>query len=154
MFSCTVRSPYSPKRCAMYPIWSLTARDSCWTSWPATRALPPVGCISPQSIRRVVVFPAPSGPTRPKISPRAIVRSRWSTAVSAPKRRVNPWISMMGASPVIASIQHDLRIRRHIGLQLALGILQFDLHPVHQLYPLLLRLNLLGRELGLRRDES
>ena len=50
-------------------------------SSPATRALPSVGSIRPHSMRRVVVLPAPSGPTSPKISPSATDRFRRSTAV-------------------------------------------------------------------------
>ena len=53
-------------------------------------------------MRSVVVFPAPSGPTRPKISPSATVRLRWSTAVSAPKRRVRSRVSMIGSIGCIA----------------------------------------------------
>ena len=53
----------------MYPIWSFTACDSRAASWPATSALPSLGSIRPHSMRSVVVLPAPSGPTSPKISP-------------------------------------------------------------------------------------
>ena len=37
---------------------------------------PPSGRITPASMRMVVVLPAPSGPTRPKISPRSTVKLR------------------------------------------------------------------------------
>ncbi len=40
------------------------------TSTPATFKVPPEGGKSPQSMRNVVVLPAPFGPSRPKISPR------------------------------------------------------------------------------------
>ena len=40
------------------------------TSYPATKAFPEVGLLSPQSIRMAVVFPAPLAPRKPKISPR------------------------------------------------------------------------------------
>src|ERR1039457_2557206 len=157
MFSSTVRSWYKPKRCAMYPIWSSPAPAPRPPVWPATRALPSLGSISPHSMRSVVVLPAPSGPTSPKISPLATVRSRWSTAVSVPKRLVRPLVSMMVSMilSMVASIppQQYFRIRRHVGLQLAARILHLDLYPVHQLHPLLLRLDLLRRELRLRGDK-
>src|SRR5580698_7116054 len=50
-------------------------------------------------------------------------------------------------------LQQNVRVRRHVGLQLPLRILHLDLDPVNQLDSLLLRLNLLGRELRLGRDE-
>ena len=45
----------------------LRARST--TSWPATTARPPVGLSTVLRIRRVVVLPAPLGPSSPKISP-------------------------------------------------------------------------------------
>ena len=154
MFSSTVRSWYSPKRCAMYPIWSFTACDSFAASCPATSALPSVGSISPHSMRSVVVLPAPSGPTSPKISPRATSRFRWSTAVSCAEapRQVASFDDRFARLHLLT--QQNLRIRRHVRFQLVLRILHLDLDPVHQLHPLLLRLNLLRRELRLRRDEA
>src|SRR2546425_7691663 len=74
----------------MYPMRALTASGSRATSAPATTAVPSVGVSAPHSMRISVVLPAPSGPTSAKISLCATERSRWSTAISAPKRRVNP----------------------------------------------------------------
>ena len=47
---------------------------------PPTTADPDVGTTRVVSIPAVVVFPAPLGPRRPKISPVPTVRSRPSTA--------------------------------------------------------------------------
>jgi len=44
----------------------------------------------------VVVFPAPLGPSRPKISPFSIARFRPSTAVRLPNLCVRSWISIAG----------------------------------------------------------
>ena len=48
--------------------------------------LPLVADSSPQSMRKVVVLPAPLGPRRPKISPRRTSKLTWSTATKSPKR--------------------------------------------------------------------
>jgi hypothetical protein len=48
-----------------------TSSRSRTTSWPATRALPPVGRTSVQSMLMVVVLPAPLGPRKPNTSPPA-----------------------------------------------------------------------------------
>src|SRR5207244_4354518 len=49
-------------------------------SAPVILAIPLVGRTRPQSIRIVVVFPAPFAPRNPKIVPGAISRERFSTA--------------------------------------------------------------------------
>ena len=53
-------------------------------STSATDAVPALGTIRVGSIPTVVVFPAPLGPRRQKISPARTVRSRPSTAVTDP----------------------------------------------------------------------
>jgi len=55
-----------------------------------------VGRKNAVSIRIVVDLPAPSGPTRPKISPSATSRSRPSTATTSPNVRRRPWAWMAG----------------------------------------------------------
>jgi hypothetical protein len=52
---------------------------------PATVAEPAVAEISVPSIRTVVVLPAPFGPRKPSISPRATLNDTSSTAVRPPK---------------------------------------------------------------------
>ena len=63
---------------------------------PATRALPPDGRSRPHSMRKMVDLPAPFGPSRPKISPRATAKLTWSTAVKSPKRRTRSRTSIAG----------------------------------------------------------
>src|SRR6186997_1906362 len=50
--------------------------------------VPDEGTISPASIRRVVVLPAPFGPSKAKISPAASSNERSSTATRLSNRRV------------------------------------------------------------------
>lgn len=63
-----------------------------------TVAAPPVGESSVVSMRRVVVLPAPLGPSRPTISPGATVMSRERTASTGPvllmKVRASPDVLM------------------------------------------------------------
>ena len=47
-----------------------TSSDWVERSNPATRPVPEVGLLNPQSIRMAVVLPAPLAPKKPKISPR------------------------------------------------------------------------------------
>src|SRR6185436_18432793 len=68
-------------------------------SIPSTRAVPPVGSDSPNSIRMVVVLPAPLGPSKPKTSPCWTVRSSASTAVKSPYCLVRPRVWMATVSP-------------------------------------------------------
>ena len=50
----------------------------------------------PRSVRSVVVLPEPFGPRKPVIVPRCTSKLRSSTAVTAPKRFVNPRTEMAG----------------------------------------------------------
>src|SRR6202034_2381032 len=56
-------------------------------SAPAIVASPPSGRISVVSMRRVVVFPAPLGPRKAKISPRRTAKSTPRTASTVPPLR-------------------------------------------------------------------
>ena len=56
---------------------------------PATLAVPDVGASSPHNRRIIVVLPEPLGPSMPNNSPVRIDSEALSTAVNAPKRRVN-----------------------------------------------------------------
>src|SRR5579872_1780037 len=69
-----------------YPIRSRTFCGSVRRSAPAIVAVPPVGSSSVESIRRVVVLPAPFGPRKPKISPAWTSRSMPATASTDPLR--------------------------------------------------------------------
>ncbi len=54
------------------------------------RSRPHPGVSTPASMRMIVVLPAPSGPTRPKISPRVTAKLIPRTAATGPKRRLSP----------------------------------------------------------------
>lgn len=60
--------------------------SSAWvnTSNPATRAVPEVAGMKQESIRMVVVLPAPFWPRKPTISPRFTVKVRSRTAARPP----------------------------------------------------------------------
>ena len=75
-----------------------TASASWVTSSPSTVATPSVGAMSAVSIRTVVVFPAPFGPSRPSTSPRAISRSIPRIAHRSPNRRPSPTARTMTGS--------------------------------------------------------
>src|SRR4051794_6092890 len=113
-------------------------------------ARPSVGSIRPHINRSVVVLPAPSGPTNAKISPSAISRFRSWTAVTSPNLRVRCSAMTM---PIEPALKNDLRIHRHVVLQLMLGVRDVNFHAIHQLHSLFFSLNLLRRELGFRCDE-
>src|SRR5215208_3265287 len=57
---------------------------------PATSTRPATGSCNPHRTRMKVVFPAPLGPRKPKISPAPIDKETLSTAVNEPKRQVTP----------------------------------------------------------------
>ncbi len=61
----------------------LLLTSSFWVSmlYPHTSAVPEVGLISVDSIFRVVVLPAPFGPSIPNSSPFSISMLSWSTAM-------------------------------------------------------------------------
>jgi hypothetical protein len=62
------------------------------TSAPCTVIFPASGRSRPVTIESVVVFPAPFGPTIPKIEPARTVRSIPATAVVEPNRLTSPSI--------------------------------------------------------------
>ena len=61
---------------------------------PATVAEPESAVSTPANMRTVVVFPAPSGPTKPKISPGCTSKHRRSTARTPGKRFVRSDIAI------------------------------------------------------------
>src|SRR5439155_12699632 len=88
-------------------------------SWPLTCARPPVGASTPQSMRMIVVFPEPFGPSRPKISPGGIDRFTRSTASRSPNRRVSSramivpgpmstWVALATRVSTLRSLPDDL----------------------------------------------
>ena len=89
-----------------------------------------------------VDLPAPSEPTSPKMLPFSTSRLTSLTASVCPKR-------MEAASTLIKALL-EVGIRRHPCLQLECGIRERNLNQVDELHPLLLGLDDLGCELGLR----
>src|ERR1700746_2454505 len=79
-------------------MFSRTSSDCVATSKPPTVARPEVGASRPHRVRMVVDFPAPLGPRKPKISPRATSIETSSTATKSPKRFTS--FSMRTAGPL------------------------------------------------------
>ena len=71
--------------CSATPIRRRTSSGFFATSKPATIALPEVGRSNVVSMRTTVLFPAPFGPRKPKISPALTVRLMPFTALTSPK---------------------------------------------------------------------
>ena len=116
----------------------------------------------PASMRSVVVLPAPSGPTSPKISPARTSKLSASTAHTPGKLLVSPaatiadWAShcsLACAERTAAPPTSMMRVGRHARLQLVIRIVDVDLDAIDQRHPLLVRLHALGRELSIGRDE-
>ena len=84
MFSSTVRSRSLVSACGITPIIRRAAFGSFATSCPAMRAFPAVIGISVVIMRISVDFPAPFGPSSPKISPSFTLKETSSTAVKSP----------------------------------------------------------------------
>lgn len=89
------------KRSSMLGSWKTMPIDlrtcvaSLTTSKPFTLAMPEVGLRIVQSMLITVVFPAPFGPSKPKISPDSTMMSSLSTAVNPLKHFVSCLVSMM-----------------------------------------------------------
>jgi hypothetical protein len=68
--------------------------------------LPDVGLINVQTMRMLVVFPAPLGPIKPKISPGLMLKLTPSTALICPNCFVNVFActAKLKVSPSIASL--------------------------------------------------
>src|SRR2546421_467573 len=82
----------------MFERTSLRARR---TSWPATRATPPLGCRSVHRTEIVVVLPAPFGPRNPNSSPGSTENEMPSTAVKSPNRLTRPSTSTAWTAPFV-----------------------------------------------------
>src|SRR5438105_9694439 len=84
----------------MFERTSLRARR---TSWPATRATPPLGCRSVHRTEIVVVLPAPLGTRNPNSSPGSTENEMPSTAVKSPNRLTRPSTSTAPFAPFVAT---------------------------------------------------
>ena len=77
------------------------------TSSPPSRTRPSVGSSKPATMRSVVVFPQPDGPSIVKNWPRGMSSSISRTAVKSPKRLVTPSSRTLGVSaPVLDLMAH------------------------------------------------
>src|SRR3954453_820526 len=124
---------------------------------PSIRASPAVGRRTPASMRRVVVLPAPSGPTRPNSSPLPTSKLTPATAVRSPNLRVRPSTRRRGSATSLSPYRRlHLRkpdVGRQARIELVGGVLEdAPLDGIDQLPPLLGGLPVLGRELGLGGD--
>src|SRR6202162_3694816 len=93
-----VRRPNNAIPSGTTPICRFTSTGCVVRSSPRISIRPALGARRPVSILMVVDFPAPLGPRKPKNCPGATRRSMPSTAISSPKRRVRPWVEIVGAA--------------------------------------------------------
>src|SRR5207248_1466911 len=85
---------------------SWTPAASRQASRPSTAAVPVVGRKKPSRSRIVVVFPAPLGPRKPKISPSTTSKDTSDTAGVCPKHLPRFFVVMTiagGSSPVVGA---------------------------------------------------
>ena len=87
--------------------------------WPATQAWPSLGSSRPHSIRNVVVLPAPSGPTSPKISPAGNLQIQM---IHGCQRVEAPGQTLGANDPFHQFPCEDFGIRGHVGFQLMRGL--------------------------------
>src|SRR5512146_3281926 len=90
--------------------------------------IPLVGLNAPHIRRMAVVFPAPSGPTSPTISPARTCRFRPSTAPSVPKVFTRSWLSRSISGSMLFCRQGD--VRGHARLEPQVGVSQGQAHCV------------------------
>src|SRR2546429_5794986 len=84
-----------------------TLSGSRRTSYPATRAVPLVGCVRVVIIRTVVVLPAPLGPSRPSTVAGGTAKLTPSTAVLSPNLLTRSMASMAGVMTWTVSAPAD-----------------------------------------------
>ena len=77
------------------------APDDLFITVPSTVTVPLVGAIRPAIIRSVVVLPAPFGPSRATISPRATLNVTSLTTIRGPKLRISRDVAITGVSSQI-----------------------------------------------------
>src|ERR1035437_796463 len=136
----------------------LTPSGSPTTSHRATVAAPASGGSTPARMRMIVVLPAPSGPTMPKISPGATSKLRGSIARTPGKSLTSSRTTTVLSSTTVAALhgraEVNCRVCGHPGLQFVTGIFDVDFDSIDQRHALLVSLDALGRELGLGSDEG
>src|SRR3989338_8534850 len=91
--------------CGTTPMAFLTAFCAFTQSKPITFAAPLVGLIRVESILISVVLPAPLGPSRPKVSPSAIVNETSLSAARVPYFLMRLDISTDGGINTVSSFR-------------------------------------------------
>src|SRR5712675_2259356 len=114
-------------------------------SSPHAATLPPSGAKSPTTVLRVVVFPAPSGPMRPNISPRATSNEIPSTATTPPAYDLRRPATRTAGS-ALPSIS-EMRFGGHARLEQSVRVVETDLDAIDELHALVARLNVFRRDL-------
>src|SRR5277367_4536423 len=138
----------------------LTPSGSAMTLQPATVISPLSGTRIPANMRNMVVLPAPSGPTRLKISPGRTEKLRSRTATTSPKLRLSPRTSIaleldsIARNLSISFAQIDGGVGGHSRLEFAIGIVEVDLDPVDEGDAFLMGLDALGSEFRAIGDEG
>src|ERR1700735_919382 len=134
MFSTAVSSGSEVRAWGITPMAKRTPFASVRISWPAMRAVPEVGGVSVVIMRISVVFPAPLGPSEPKISCCATLKLMSLTAKSSPNLFVRcstsiefiicsgPEIGLRPGEPAFLRRRGKLHNRRHSGKQSPAGI--------------------------------
>src|SRR4051794_26755147 len=115
-FSHTESDRSSVLVCGTTPMTCFAAVGCATTSMPPTNARPLVGITRVVSMPAVVVFPAPFGPSSPKISP-------WWTSRSSSSTAFNPPGYTLVSCSVRITTSSATDIDHHLPLLLALGAL-------------------------------
>src|SRR5687767_11513136 len=105
----------------------------------AIRTAPLSARSNPHITRIIVVFPAPSGPMMPNISPRSTAHDTFASAVVEPYRLVT-------LSRLTAAIDRNLHFDRHSHLEHARAIVDADLDAIDELRSLFRGLYVARRE--------
>src|SRR5258708_37163236 len=127
------------------PICCRTRSDWLTISAPPMRAVPLVGFKMVASSRRVVVFPAPFGPRRPKISPLFTSKVTPSRACTVPRflswndlarscTSIMPvilWLSYQGTMRLATEYEHHIKLlvrrgRDHEDVNLSTAFLAYE----------------------------
>src|SRR5690606_7687027 len=95
MFSRLLSRLYRPRASGSTPRRRRTASGSAKASMPSTSTWPRSGRIRVESMRRVVVWPAPLGPSRPVMRPSSARKLTPSTAFTLPKALCRSRTSIM-----------------------------------------------------------
>src|SRR6266581_4153539 len=112
--SAPVSRPNSAMPSGTTPICRFTSTGLFARSTPRISMRPAVGAKRPVSILIVVDLPAPLGPRNPKNCPGATRKLTSSTATSSPKRRVKPWVEMVGAASMKLLNLAQVQIQRRL----------------------------------------